>query len=79
MSLALFDFLVILFSPLNWAIACLLEPLAGAVNLLIKAFRPVVEFGLRAAIRMEPLFDPVTRCMIDSIKQADPSIFNVSK
>ena len=78
-TLALFDFLVILFSPINWAIACLLEPLAGAVNPLIKAFLPVVEFGLRALIKMEPLFNPVTRWMIDSVKQADPSIFNVSK
>ena len=78
-SLALFDFLVILFCPLNWAVACLMEPLAGAVNLLIKAFQPAVELGLRAAIKMEPLFNPVTRCMIDSVKQADPSIFNVSK
>jgi flavin-dependent dehydrogenase len=78
-TLALFDFLVILFSPINWAIACLLEPLAGAVNPLIKAFLPVVEFGLRALIKIEPLFNPVTRWMIDSVKQADPSIFNVSK
>ena len=78
-TLVLFDFLVILFSPLNWAIACLLEPLAGAVNLLIKAFLPAVELGLRASIKMEPLFKPVTRLMIDSVKQADPSIFNVSK
>ena len=78
-SLALFDFLVILFCPLNWAVAFLMEPLAGAVNLLIKAFQPAVELGLRAAIKMEPLFNPVTRCMIDSVKQADPSIFNVSK
>ncbi len=78
-SLALFDFLVILFCPLNWALACLMEPFAGAVNLLIKAFQPAVELGLRAAIKMEPLFNPVTRCMIDSVKQADPSIFNVSK
>ena len=78
-TLVLFDFLVILFSPLNWTIACLLEPLAGAVNLLIKALLPAVEFGLRASIKMEPLFKPVTRLMIDSVKQADPSIFNVSK
>ena len=78
-TLVLFDFLVILFSPLNWAIACLLEPLAGAVNLLIKAFLPAVELALRASIKMEPLFNPVTRLMIDSVKQADPSIFNVSK
>ena len=78
-TLVLFDFLVILFSPINWAIACLLEPLAGAVNPLIKAFLPVVELGLRALIKMEPLFNPVTSWMIDSVKQADPSIFNVSK
>ena len=78
-TLVLLDFLVILFSPLNWAIACLLEPLAGAVNLLIKAFQPVVELVLRASIKMEPLFNPVTRWMIDSVKQADPAIFDVSK
>jgi len=78
-TLVLFNLLVILFSPINWAIACLLEPLAGAVNPLIKAFLPVVEFGLRALIKMEPLFNSVTRWMIDSVKQADPSIFNVSK
>jgi flavin-dependent dehydrogenase len=74
-GLAVLDFLVIVFSPLNWVIACLLEPLAGAVNLLITAFRPVVELGLRAGIKMEPLFDPFCRWMIDSVKQADPSIF----
>ena len=74
-TLVFFDALVIVFSPINWAIACLLEPLAGAVNLLIKAFRPVVELGLRASIKMEPLFNPLSRWMIDSVKQADPSIF----
>ncbi len=75
----LFDSLVILFSPINWAIAWLLEPLAGAVNPLIKVFRPVVELGLRVSIKMEPLFSPATRWMIDSVKRADPSTFSVSK
>jgi flavin-dependent dehydrogenase len=78
-TLVLFDILVILFSPLNWVIACLMEPLAGSVNLLIKACLPVIELGLRALIKMEPLFNPVTRWMIDSVKQADPSIFDASK
>lgn len=77
--LALVDFLVILFSPLNWVIAFFLEPLAGAVNPLIKALLPAVELGLRIAIKMEPLFNPVTSLMIDSVKQADPSIFHVSR
>jgi len=75
MALLFFDLLIILFSPINWALACLLEPLAGAVNVLIKAFRPVVELGLRTGIKMEPLFDPLSRWMIDSVKQADPSLF----
>ncbi len=78
-ALLIFDLLIILFSPLNWALACLLEPLAGAVNPLIKAFYPVVELGLRAGIKMEPLFKPVSRWTIDSVKQAHPSIFNISK
>jgi len=75
----LFDSLVILFSPVNWAAAWLLEPLAGVVNPLIKVFLPAVELGLGVSIRMEPLFSPVTRWMIDSVKQADPSTFSVSK
>jgi len=74
-DLMLFDSLVILFSPLNWAIACLLEPLSGAVNPLIRAFHPVVDLGLRASIKMEPLFNPLSRWMIDYVKQADSSIF----
>lgn len=78
-GLALLDFLVIVFSPVNWVIACLLEPLAGAANLLLGAFRPVVELGLRAGIKMEPLFNPFGRWMIDSVKQADPSVFNLPK
>ena len=74
-----FDSMVILFSPISWTAACLLEPLAGSVNLLIKALLPAIELGLRVAIRMEPLFNPVTRWLIDSVKQADPSIYNISK
>jgi digeranylgeranylglycerophospholipid reductase len=78
-TLAVIDFLVILFSPLNWAIAFLLEPLAGAVNPLIKALMPAVELGLRSAIKLEPLFSPLTRWTIESVKQADPSIFTISR
>jgi len=78
-ALLFFNLLIILFSPLTWALACLLEPLAGAVNLLIRAFYPVVELGLRAGIKMEPLFNPVSRWTIDSVKQAHPSVFDVSK
>jgi digeranylgeranylglycerophospholipid reductase len=74
-ALAILDTLVILFSPINWALACLLEPLAGAVNMLIKVFRPVVELGLHAGIKMEPAFKPMSRWMIDSVKQADPALF----
>ena len=74
-DLMLFDSLVILFSPLNWVIACLLEPLSGAVNPLIKAFHPVIDLGLRASIKMEPLLNPLSRWMIDYVKQADPSLF----
>lgn len=75
MVLLLLDALIILFSPINWALACLLEPLSGAVNPLIKVFRPVVELGLRAGIKMEPLFNPLSRWMIDSVKQAEPTMF----
>jgi len=74
-DLMLFDSLVILFSPLTWVISCLLEPISGAVNPLIRAFLPVVDLGLRALIKTEPLFNPLSRWMIDYIKQADPSIF----
>ncbi len=76
-NLVIFDFLVKVFSPLTWAAASLLEPLAVGVNPFIKVFRPVIEAMLRAGIKMEPLFNPLTRWMLDSVKQADPAIFNV--
>jgi len=78
-GLVIMDGLVILFSPLNWILACLLEPLAGAVNLLIKASGPVVELALRAGIKMEPLLNPVARWMTGSVKKADSTVFNVSR
>ncbi len=78
-TLALFDALVKLFSPLTRAIAWLLEPLAGAVNPLIKALHPLIELILGASIKMEPVFSPMTRWMTDKVKQADPTIFDISK
>jgi hypothetical protein len=76
-NLVIFDVLVKVFSPLTWAAASLLEPLAPGVNPFIKVVRPVIEAMLRAGIKMEPLFNPLTRWMLDSVKQADPEIFYV--
>ncbi len=74
--LSILDVLVILFSPLNWAVAFLLEPLAGAVNPLIRALLPAVELMLRAGIKAETFFKPVTRWITGSVKGADPAIFD---
>ncbi|MEI6186653.1 MAG: NAD(P)/FAD-dependent oxidoreductase [Dehalococcoidia bacterium] len=74
--LVIFDCLAVVFSPINWALAWLLTPLAGAVNLSIRAFLPVVELGLRAGIKMEPLFKPVSRWLIGSVKKAGPAVFD---
>jgi len=76
--LSLSDGLFKLFSPLTRAIAWLLEPLAGAVNPLIRALHPLIEIILRASIKMEHVFSPLTKRMADSVKQADPSIFDAS-
>ena len=73
LDLIVLDALVILFSPVNWILACLLAPLSGAVNPLIRFLLPVIEIALRAGIKMEPLLDPLSRWTIDYVKQADPA------
>lgn len=73
LDLIILDALVILFSPVTWVLACLLAPLSGAVNPLIKFFLPVIELALRAGVQMEPLFNPLYRWMIDYVKRADPA------
>ncbi len=78
-TLALFSGMVRVLSPLSRAMAWLLKPLAGAVNPLIKALYPLIELMLSAWVKMEPLLNPLTRWITDSVKQSDPSIFNVSK
>lgn len=78
-TLVLFDVLVKVLSPLSMAVAWLLEPLAGAVNPLNNVLRPLIELTLRAWVKMEPLLNPLTRWITNSVKQSDPSIFNVSK
>ncbi len=74
LDLIIMDGLVILFSPVNWILALLLEPLAGAVNPLVKFFLPLIELALRAGTKMEPLFKPVTRWTIGYVKGADPAL-----
>lgn len=77
-TLLLSDALGKLLSPLTRAIAWLLEPLAGAINPLTRALHPLIEIILRASIKMEHVFSPLTKRMADSVKQADPSIFDAS-
>ncbi|MGA2367767.1 MAG: NAD(P)/FAD-dependent oxidoreductase [Dehalococcoidia bacterium] len=78
-TLMLSDALGKLLSPLTRAIAWLLEPLAGAINPSTKALHPLIELILRASIKMEPVFKPLTTWMAGRVKQADPSIFDASK
>jgi electron transfer flavoprotein-quinone oxidoreductase len=78
-TLMLSDALGKLLSPLTRAIAWLLEPLAGAINPSTKALHTLIELILRASIKMEPVFKPLTTWMAGRVKQADPSIFDASK
>ena len=78
-NLVIFNAMVIVFVPLTWGMAGLLEPLALAVNPFIKVFRPVIEFMLRVGIKMEPALNPLTQWLINSVKQADPSIFDATE
>ena len=75
--LIIMDILVVLFSPLNWVLACLLEPLAGVVNPLVKALLPAIEWLLRTGTKAEPFFDRLTRWIIGSVKGAHPAAFDV--
>jgi electron transfer flavoprotein-quinone oxidoreductase len=72
-DLFILDALVVLLSPVSWILACLLTPLSGAINPLIKLLLPAVELALRAGIKAEPLFNPLSRWMIEYVKQADPA------
>jgi hypothetical protein len=75
-GLALFDFIIILLSPLTWFLALLAEPLAGAVNPLVRALLPAVEWALRAGVKAEAGLDPLTRSIISSVKEAGPAKFD---
>jgi flavin-dependent dehydrogenase len=78
-TLALFDALGKLLSPLTLVVVWLLEPLTVAVNPLTKALHPLIELILSASIKMEPVFRPLTRWISNRVKQADPTIFDATK
>ncbi|MDD5311503.1 MAG: NAD(P)/FAD-dependent oxidoreductase [Dehalococcoidia bacterium] len=79
LALLLFNIVVIVLSPLSLVLAWLLAPLAWAVNPFNKLLQPLIELVLRGWIKMEPLFRSLTTLTINSVKQSNPSIFNISK
>jgi hypothetical protein len=78
-ALRLLDAFLRLFGPLLKIMARLVQPLAGAVNPLLKGLGPVVELVLRATIRLEPVFKPLTHLMTRSVTGADPAQFDVAQ
>lgn len=78
-ALWLLDAFLNLFGPLLRITARLVEPLGGAVNPLVKGLSPVVKPALRAMVKMEPVFKPLTNIMIRSVIGADPALYDISR